>query len=196
PGCGRLGPVRVAWARGAERRATSRALVAQLLTDTGPPELDIARELVQQCPHCGSLEHGPLRTASGLSVVSVSYAGDLAVAAIASTADAVALGVDVEHDRGPEPMTELAALFAPQAPPGIRDWTMIEAVVKADGRGLRIPPNEVRLGEAGIVLPGSRRATLPGGAPLEVARAPAPAGHLISVAIRPAATGRAPESGR
>ena len=128
--------------------------------------------------------------------ISVSYAGDLAVAAIASTADAVALGVDVEHDRGPEPMTELAALFAPQAPPGIRDWTMIEAVVKADGRGLRIPPNEVRLGEAGVVLPGSRRATLPGGAPLEVARAPAPAGHLISVAIRPAATGRAPESGR
>lgn len=194
----RVGPVRVAWARGAERRATSRALVTQLLTEAGHPELDIPRKLVQRCPHCGSREHGPLRTASGLAVISVSYAGDLAVAAIASTADAVALGVDVEQDRAPEPMTELAALFAPQTPPGIRDWTMIEAVVKADGHGLRIPPNEVRLGEAGVVLPGSRRATIPGGAPVEVAPAPAPApaGHLISVAIRPAATGRAPESGR
>lgn len=181
-----VGPVRIAWADAADdRRATSRRLLTELLSslpkgrETGDDAT--ADEIVQRCPNCGSAGHGPLRTASGRAVVSVSYAGGLAVAAIAAAQDAASLGVDVEVDRGRSALDDLAALFAPQPAPAIRDWTAIEAVVKAAGLGLRIAPDRVRLQRA-AKAPWTRRAVLDG-TTFHVADAPAPTGFVISVAI-------------
>jgi 4'-phosphopantetheinyl transferase len=187
------GGVLVGWAAGADARS---AVLARLLQDAGAPDDDVRHE----CPHCGSTEHGPLRTSSGTTVVSLSHAGGLTVGAIARadaaasvgvdveaerdadalTAGAIAAasaGIDVEADRGSGRLAELAALFAPRPAPTLREWTMIEAAVKADGRGLRIAPADVRI-DGGL-------AHVPGRGPIAVAAVESPAGFLISVAIDP-----------
>lgn len=164
------GRVRVVWASGADAR---NAVLRRLREDAGVPDDSIAHE----CPTCGSTMHGPLRTSSGTTVLSLSHAGDLTVGAIARADDAASVGIDVEADRGAARLTELAALFAPREPPTLREWTMIEAVVKADGRGLRIAPTDIR-------FDGST-ARIAGRAPIEVSTAAAPEGYLISVAIDP-----------
>ncbi|MBO0980794.1 hypothetical protein [Microbacterium sp. SD291] len=176
----RVGPVRVAWAFGADAR---RRVLSRLLADAGAPDDDI----VHQCPHCGSAAHGRPLTSSGTTVVSISHRGELAVAALAHADAAAAVGVDVEADRGREQMADLAPLFAPRPPPDVRGWTAIEAAVKADGRGLRIAPGEVRLSDtAGDLLPGGRLIALQGDRRIEVVGVPAPEGYVISIAIDPA----------
>lgn len=164
------GSVRIAWATGTDARG---AVLRRLLQDAGAP----GDAVEHACPRCGSAEHGPPRTSSGSTVVSLSHAGDLTVGAIARADAAASIGVDVEADRGPARLAELAALFAPHEPPTLREWTMIEAVVKADGRGLRIAPTDVRLDGA--------LAHITGRPPIEVAEIDSPAGYLISVAIDP-----------
>lgn len=175
------GPVRIAWASGADARA---AVLRRLLQDAGAPDDTVMHE----CLRCGSTEHGPLRTSSGTTVLSLSHSGDLTVGAIARADAAASVGVDVEADRGSARLTELAPLFSPGEVPTLREWTMIEAVVKADGRGLRIAPADVRLGGAlgEARQEGHLDAHIAGRAPLEVAEVDAPAGYLISVAIDPA----------
>lgn len=192
-----IGPVRIAWAsvdepgRAPETgrpRAAGRMLLTALLSDLGLR----GERLTQRCSHCGAVDHGALATASGHAVVSVSYAEGLVVAAAALRTDAAAIGVDVERESGSGRMVDLAALFAPLPPPTTAEWTAIEAVVKADGRGLRIPPGDVRVGERpASTLPGARLATLPDGRRFHVARVTGPNGHVVSVAIDPA-----PESPR
>lgn len=164
------GRVRVAWASGADAR---RTVLQRLLHDAGASDDTVAHE----CPRCGSAAHGPLRTSSGTTVVSLSHAGDLTVGAIARADAAASVGVDVEADRGAARLIELAPLFAPREPPTLREWTMIEAVVKADGRGLRIAPTDIRFD--------GTTAHIAGRAPIEVSTAAAPEGYLISVAIDP-----------
>jgi len=174
------GRVRVAWANGADAR---RTVLQRLLHDAGASDDTVAHE----CPRCGSAAHGPLRTSSGTTVVSLSHAGDLTVGAIARADAAASVGVDVEADRGAARLIELAPLFAPREPPTLREWTMIEAVVKADGRGLRIAPTDVRFdGTTGEARQEGRiDAHIAGRPPLEVATVDGPDGYLISVAIDP-----------
>ncbi len=104
--------------------------------------------------------------------------------------EVTAIGVDIEQVASSDgtSLTELAALFAPRPPPTLREWTLIEAAVKADGRGLRVSVSEVRLDEGHLVLPGGFAVRMPGRtASIEAAPAPGPAGFAVSVAVVPAA---------
>lgn len=169
------GPVRIGWATGADARA---AVLLRLLQDAGTPDDTVAHA----CPRCGSTEHGPLRSSSGTTVLSLSHAGDLTVGAIARADAAASVGVDVEAGRGPMRLAELAVLFAPAQPPTLREWTMIEAVVKADGRGLRIAPTDIRFD--------GTAAHIAGRSPLRIAEVDGPSGYVISVAIDPVRSNR------
>ncbi|NHI16468.1 hypothetical protein [Microbacterium excoecariae] len=177
-----VGPVRVAWgpADGARadaervgqlarweatppaRRAAfaaGRALLARAI-DAVAPGAD--PRLTSRCARCGG-DHGAPRAAHAAAALSVSYARGLVVAA-AAPARVGALGVDAERLADfPDP-SALAALFAPAAPPDARGWTRIEAVLKADGRGLRAGPERVRLTGPATAspLPRAVRARVPG----------------------------------
>ncbi|UOQ61177.1 4'-phosphopantetheinyl transferase superfamily protein [Leucobacter rhizosphaerae] len=133
----------------AARRHMSRRLLRAELDEILPG----GHLLVQQCTSCGSTEHGLLRverTASHAGreapaapappLVSVSYAGSLAVAGIAPPGSR-RFGIDVEWDT---PERQRAAREALGAPAGGADpdhplhaWTRLEAIAKARGRGLR-----------------------------------------------------------
>lgn len=204
----RCGPVRIAWARAdaaadvavldrlgasqrtryerlygahAQRFLVGRALLAGLLAHLAPGDV----RLTTRCATCGADDHGALRAACG-AAASVSYGAGHVVAAVASAGRR--LGVDVEAERAPGGMPDLAALFAPGSAPTLADWTAIEAVLKADGRGLRVSPDRVVLSDArGDTLPGGRLAVVPDAhGAFEVAPAPGPAGAVVSVAIGPA----------
>lgn len=174
------------------RFATGRLLLAALI-----PELissDGVR-LTSVCDQCGG-DHGRPRVEGAPFAVSVSYAGDMVAAAAVGLESASAVGIDIELRRGDEdaPLRELTALFAPWPPPRLREWTQIEAAVKADGRGLRIPPSAVTFGERStMLLPGGRAVHMADSDDrVEVAAAPGPPGHVLSVAVTPAAAVAAP----
>lgn len=128
---------RVALLGGPRRQAflTGRALLLRLLgqrfgtatADTGP------------CLRCGG-PHGPVAVRGAAANASVAYAPGLVVAAVGSVAR---LGIDVV-DAAPGPRwDDLGRLLrvAPSRAP--RRWTQVEAVLKADGRGLRVDPADV-----------------------------------------------------
>ncbi len=108
---------------------------------------------MQQCTSCGSTEHGLLRverTASPAGrkapaapappLISVSYAGPLTVVGVAPPGSR-RFGIDVEWDTPERQRAAREALGAP--PPShsadhpLREWTRLEAIAKAHGRGLR-----------------------------------------------------------
>ncbi len=164
--------VRIAWARTApdDRRETGRALIRALAAELAPgadPRIE------QRCPVCGGphgrplLPHAPLRA-------SAAYADPWVVVAVAREQDAEAVGIDVELE-GSAP--ELSLLFAPEDPPDLRGWTAIEAALKADGRGLMIPPDQVRLSPDGY-------ATVPDGGEFRILPIAAAPGTIVSLALR------------
>ncbi|MET0297145.1 MAG: hypothetical protein ABW024_07060 [Microbacterium sp.] len=166
----RCGAVVVAWTdAGSDERATRRAagdaLLARLVG-----ELGFTAAIGRRCPVCGADDHGrPVTTAP--VALSLSYAGSMVAGAAVRLEDAASVGIDIEpsdRDTG-----DLRALFAPATPPDIAGWTRIEAVLKADGRGIRIEPSSV-------VIDGSV-ATRPG--PFDVRTIPGPAGFVISCAV-------------
>ncbi len=182
-----LGPLDTARAAGlpAEkgvRFGQGRALLHRLLGELKPdlvPHLDATT-----CPHCGG-PHGPVSVTDHPAVVSVSYADGLVVAAVAATSKVAALGLDAERDpvtaRIPREATErvpdLVKLIGGPPASALRRWTQIEAVLKADGRGLRVPPEQVRL-EAEAAQIESDPASY------HLANIAGPAGYLISLAWR------------
>ncbi|WP_424465767.1 hypothetical protein [Pseudoclavibacter helvolus] len=104
------------------------------------------------CSHCGSTGHGkPL--VPGLPVLtSITYAGTAVFVALASTDLCSRLGIDAEAlgrhaaqpglpSGGPSPRAASGA--DPEPARDLERWTAVEAVVKADGRGLRVDPGEV-----------------------------------------------------
>lgn len=216
-----LGPVRIAWtvaaddadlidavrrlgpsqrirhdsmdAARARRFTTGRRLLAALAADATTD----AFRIESVCEQCGG-DHGRPRVAGAPFAVNVSYAGDMVVAAAVPMDLASTVGIDIERRTADDaaPMTELTRLFAPRTPPGLRDWTEIEAVVKADGRGLRIPPSEVAFGgRSAILLPDARAVHVPGRSDrIEVSPAPGPPDHIVSIAVVAAVNEAAPEA--
>ncbi|WP_127819132.1 chemotaxis protein CheY [Microbacterium sp. CPCC 204701] len=171
-----LPPVAVRWREiptGAERRATAWALLQSML----PP----GAELDNPCARCGG-PHGPVIVTNEPFVASVSYAGALAVAAVSSRADGVTgLGVDAEPLVDPRrEAAGMRGIIDPGRAATLRDWTRIEAALKADGRGLRVEPATVVVREAAA----SWTAVLPDGVMATGWEPASPPGVLVSVAVR------------
>jgi phosphopantetheinyl transferase len=110
-------------------------------------------EIAAPCPDCG-LSHGR-PTASGTVrplYLSLAHADGLAFA-VASRApvgiDAEAAGTDASR---------IAAIddLAPGRGHPLRRWTALEAVLKADGRGLRVAPDAIHVGRWSASFDGGR----------------------------------------
>ncbi|OUE20411.1 hypothetical protein BFL34_01226 [Clavibacter michiganensis] len=115
-------------ARTAAGRAALRALAAELV---GADPADVT--VRARCATCGGAHGRPVlggsRALDGLHA-SVAHAGALVVVAVGADGP---IGVDAEpRDREAPPGTTLA------------EWVRIEAVLKADGRGLAVDPSRVR----------------------------------------------------
>ena len=136
---------------GEDRRAVSRRLLREELQ----AQLATPFQVVQQCVACGSSEHGALRvevaetaetaeTSRAVNsptpppLISVSYAGLLTVVAIAPPRSR-ALGIDVEYDTSDRCAAVQEALgpATDGTARSVREWTRLEAIAKARGRGLR-----------------------------------------------------------
>jgi 4'-phosphopantetheinyl transferase len=117
-----------------ERFLTGRMLLRELAAELTGRELE-SITVTAACPDCGR-EHGQPHVA-GIHV-SLSHARDRVVA-VAHPDRAV--GVDIERrDAIPE---RVAAIQEIAGGAGLEHWTRIEAVLKADGRGLRVDPRAV-----------------------------------------------------
>jgi 4'-phosphopantetheinyl transferase len=178
---GRLDGLRIVWddVGTGDRRATSRRLLDELLPGavirSGP------------CRRCGG-PHGPVRAEGAADAVSVTYAGGLAIVASIPRSVASSIGIDAERGDADSP----ARIDRMRAGATVRDWTRVEAALKADGRGLDVDPALVRLDHRSdgwtAALPGSP-------APILGIDAVGPEGVVLSVAIVPAGA-RAAAAGR
>lgn len=137
--------IRIAWAPVPDdtpRRDTAWRLIRELIRGCGA----VCR-LSSLCPRCGG-PHGPVRVSGAPYLASVAYAGDLAVAGVVDTHTATAFGLDAEpliDERRDHAGT--TGLIAPQQVGDVRAWTRVESTAKADGRGLRIAPETIRVHE-------------------------------------------------
>ncbi len=160
-------PLALAWAPvppGTPRRDVAWRLVREL----AGPGVTIANP----CPRCGG-PHGPVVLVGDDRRASVSYSGALAFAAVAPRAVA-ALGLDAEPADRDRAGADLGA------PATVRDWVRVEAVLKADGRGLSLDPADV-----GVKRDADGRLTARigvRGAVFRVADLVGPPGHLVSAA--------------
>ncbi len=168
----------------AHRFVVSRWLVRQLATELADHD-DLL--ITTTCPRCGA-DHGQPRFETAPVAVSISYAGSFVVVAAANLTDASAVGVDIERERAGDPqhpLAELAALFAPSTPPTLREWTLIEAALKADGRGLNVDLSQVEIEpiDAGRATD-SRAIRIPGRSePVDAMQIDGPPGFVLSAAM-------------
>lgn len=102
------------------------------------------------CPDCGRPHGGPVVNVDGTASpgaaaihASISHAGDGSIAAVSPAR----VGVDVE--RRDAPLRAPLPVAVPPREDPLQHWTRIEAVLKADGRGLRVDPREAVLSRAG-----------------------------------------------
>lgn len=154
---------------------TGRGLLAGLVQRLAPPT-SRWQVTTAPCRHCGQ-PHGRVTVLGAAVEASVSYSEGIVVAAAAASSEVARLGVDVELDR-PDPArdADLRGLLGDSPEPALRRWCRVEAVLKADGRGLRVDPGAV-------ALPDPR---------FEVRDAVGPSGFLISLAWTPLAASAAP----
>ena len=135
----------IRWARSGDPHATGRLLLRELLAEAGYPDARITAV----CPDCGG-EHGqPRAEGTGLHL-SLSYVGEFVVAAVS----AVPVGVDAEAlEQTAERLDAIGKLTGIRS---LHSWTRTEAVLKADGRGLRVDPAEVHFDGDTATLAGVR----------------------------------------
>ncbi|MGN7221913.1 4'-phosphopantetheinyl transferase family protein [Curtobacterium flaccumfaciens] len=132
----------------ADRADDREALVAAVASATGVEPVAVRAGRV--CPHCGGTDHGrPWASVAGTAVgVSLARAPGVVALAVGPSA----LGVDVER------VSRVAAApldaFTPDELRGADGdpallaaaWAAKEAVLKRDGRGLRVDPLAVEVG--------------------------------------------------
>ena len=101
--------------RGPEAKRAGVALLQSLVRELTGAESTIGR----RCDVCGSDQHGrPVATEAVR--LSLSYAEGAVIAAAALTAEAAAIGIDIERaDDAQAQLTELATLFAPRPAPSL-----------------------------------------------------------------------------
>jgi 4'-phosphopantetheinyl transferase len=118
---------------------------------------------------------------------SVTYAGGLAIVCVADAAAVAAVGIDAEAERdGRRDPLGMTGVVRTGEVSTIREWTRIEAALKADGRGLRVDPATVHVidshGSAACqwtaTVEGSERVFL--GVPVA-----GPPGIIVSLAVEP-----------
>jgi len=151
-------------------RALIASLVVELFADASGWSLGS-----RPCPRCG-VRHSGVEVTGVPVVAGVSYAPGLVVAAVAPRRRVGRLGIDVELDASDATRSrDLQRLLGPSRVPPLRRWTRIEAILKADGRGLLVDPADV------AVLAGRGRiADDP--ARYRVSDVAGPAGYLVSLA--------------
>ncbi len=141
------------------------------------------------CERCGQ-RHGAVEVTGVPAVAGVSYARGLVVAAVALFPPVGRVGVDVELDAADTTRTrDLERLLGRSRQPVLLRWTRIEAVLKADGRGLLVEPRDVRLRGTHASITGAATR-------YELAGVTGPPGYVISLAwsgaeSSAASTGRA-----
>jgi len=164
-------------------RALVRALVRVRF-----PEASTWSVFSGECRRCGT-RHAGVEIEGAPVLASVSYADGIVVAAVADTALTHRLGVDVEADAADQTRTDdLQRLLGASSEAVLRRWTRVEAVLKADGRGLLIDPGAVWLRRGGAWIAGEAESYV-------VTEVPGPAGYLVSLAWSAAAASAA-EPGR
>ncbi len=142
-------------------RADGHALLRALVADLADVD-DASVSIVQRCPDCGGPHGRPVVMEPPRArdiAVSLAHAGELHVA-VARRGGRI--GVDAEpHEALPGRVEALRALLPASGADALRRWTQIEAVLKADGRGLRVDPAAVVLRDDHAALiaavPGSAR---------------------------------------
>lgn len=174
-------PVRLAWAEvpaGTGRRAVAWRLIGELAPGA---------RITNVCPRCGG-PHGAVRLSGVPARASIAYAGGFALAGVVDCGVADAVGIDAERGR-PRDAAGLARVLDAGRPATLGDWVRVEAVLKADGRGLRVDPAEVAVTVSGA---GAWTARVPGSPhPYSGWDVPGPDGTAVAVAIRAASGARA-----
>jgi len=133
------------------QRATfvaGRVLLRELASDL----LGISPALVQiaaMCVDCGG-SHGRPELVGAPYFLSLSHTPE-AVVAVASDSR---VGVDAEPNAGSAARVDAVEKLTGRA--SIAHWTAVEAILKADGRGLRVDPREVEVDGAVGSLHGAR----------------------------------------
>ncbi|GAA1705028.1 hypothetical protein GCM10009808_23750 [Microbacterium sediminicola] len=96
------------------------------------------------CTDCGRAHGAPLVTGASRPLwASLTHAAGLAIAVVS---DERPVGIDAEPRSQPATRTrDIARLLGTGQDVAIERWTQIEAVLKADGRGLRVDPGRVRV---------------------------------------------------
>ncbi len=139
---------------GADREALLTAVASAHQVDA------VAVHTGRRCPHCGSTEHGRPWATIADRAVPVSLArtparrpgvpGATAIAVVTGPARGVTVGIDLERV-GRVAAAPLDA-FTPTEAARLRDdrdrtaaWAVKEAVLKQDGRGLRVDPAAVEV---------------------------------------------------
>lgn len=107
--------------------------------------------LVQRCPDCGGAHGRPVvcdraGTPCPRLCASVSHTGGLTLVALARCSQ---LGVDVEERGSGSTRAHQLGDLLPGNGDALSRWTRLEAVLKADGRGLRVDPGDVVWGDGG-----------------------------------------------
>ena len=125
----------IRWMRSRDQHADGRRMLRELVSArTGLSPTDV--RITATCPDCGGAHGRPVAEGSGLHL-SVSYSTGVVVVAVATTP----VGVDVEHRA--QSHERLDAVLKLTGARSIERWTRTEAVLRADGRGLRVDPAEV-----------------------------------------------------
>lgn len=136
------------------------------------------------CPRCGGPHGAPMIEGASL-VASLSHSGDISVAALADSHLIAAIGIDIEpDDASPERRAAIVGLTSAEPAEALRHWTRVEAALKADGRGLRVDPESVRMSAPRHPL-AAASATIAGSPHVyDLFDVPGPEGHLTTVATR------------
>lgn len=156
------------------RFVVGRLLIHALVADEFPSATGwVVRPGV--CRRCGQ-RHAGAELEGVPARASVSYAPGLVVAAVAPECRACRLGIDIERDVDDRARVEdLRRRLGSSREKALRRWTRVEAVLKADGRGLLIDPGAVWLRRGSGWVAGSPTSYV-------VAEVDGPHGYLISLA--------------